>query len=249
MDKIQDILLGALRQAAADPEAEHRLYGGGKLDGLFATKNSLQAEIASQALTDGLLEMVRTESKGKTTIEWVKVTPKGIEHLLEQESPLRVLQELQGLLQANQEGLPAWMADLQTRVADLSRQVEESLTAMRDRIDFLAQRVAEALKRADRMGPVLPEGSATALPWSHEAVSYLEKRQAGGLGERCPLPELFAILRPKEEDLTIVDFHSGLRRLHDRGVLRLLPFEEEGGPPEPEYALLDGANILYYAAR
>ena len=45
------------------------------------------------------------------------------------------------------------------------------------------------------------------------------------------------------------DFHVGLRRLHDRGVLRLLPFEGPDGPPEPEYALLDGPAMYYFAAR
>src|SRR5436309_3448963 len=53
----------------------------------------------------------------------------------------------------------------------------------------------------------------------------------------------------KEESLTVKDFHVGLRRLHDRGALRLLPFEGPEGPPEPEYALLDGAAMYYFAAR
>jgi hypothetical protein len=60
---------------------------------------------------------------------------------------------------------------------------------------------------------------------------------------------LFAAVKDREEGLTVRDFHTGLRRLHDRGVLRLLPFEGAGGPPEPEYALLDGADMYYFAAR
>jgi hypothetical protein len=48
----------------------------------------------------------------------------------------------------------------------------------------------------------------------------------------------------------VTDFHERLRRLRDRRALNLLPFS--GSPneiPEPEYALLDGVDLLYYAAR
>jgi len=48
----------------------------------------------------------------------------------------------------------------------------------------------------------------------------------------------------------VTAFHDGLRRLQDQRVIRLLPF---AGPPDelpqPEYALLDGATFMYYAAR
>ena len=45
-------------------------------------------------------------------------------------------------------------------------------------------------------------------------------------------------------------FHDGLRRLTDYHAVTLLPF---AGPvdalAEPEYALLDGKTVLYYATR
>ena len=53
----------------------------------------------------------------------------------------------------------------------------------------------------------------------------------------------------REDELTIRDFHTGLRRLHDRGLLRLFPADDNFGPAEPEYALLDGANVFYFAAK
>jgi hypothetical protein len=62
MDKATAILLEALRQGAA-ASGEQRLYRSGKLPGLFAGRTSLHSEIASQAVRDGLLEMVRTEAK------------------------------------------------------------------------------------------------------------------------------------------------------------------------------------------
>ena len=59
------------------------------------------------------------------------------------------------------------------------------------------------------------------------------------------LPELFSHLREKEAALTIREFHSGLRMLHDRGLVKLSPAES---PDQPEYALLDGADMYYFAA-
>ena len=248
MDKDKQVLLEALRQGA-DGAQEHRLYRSGKLPGLFSGRTTLHSEVADKALREGLLEMVRTETRGKTVVEWVKVTPLGMSFLVEHESPLQVLEELHEALRKNQDGLPAWFAELRQKLEDSTGMLVEEFQGMAHRLEVLSQRVVEALQRAERMGPALPEGSAGALPWGNEAVVYLDRRKDAGLEDRCPLPELFTIVRQKEEALTLRDFHSGLRRLHDRGVIRLLAFEGGNGPPEPEYALLDGAMMYYWAAR
>jgi hypothetical protein len=248
MDKVKEILVEALRQGVQEG-GEQRLYRSGKLPGLFAGRTSLHAEIASLAVRDGLLEIIRTEAKGKTTSEWVKVTPKGIEFLLEHESPITAMEELKSVLQINQDGIPKWLAELRQNLDTLSQTLNSEVQALSRRLETLTVRVVEALKRAEKLGPALPEGAVGALTWAHEAVGYLERRRDGGLGEKCPMPELFAAVKDKEGGLTLKDFHIGLRRLHDRGVLRLLPFEGADGPPEPEYALLDGPDVFYYAAR
>ena len=68
--KLTQALVEALKQALSD-SAEHRLFRSGKLAGLFAGRAGVNAEAAAQALRDGLLEVTRTETKGKTTTEWV----------------------------------------------------------------------------------------------------------------------------------------------------------------------------------
>lgn len=246
MHKESRLMVEALRQGAGQEEI--RLYRSGKLPGLFPSRTAANAELAAQAMRDGLVESVRTDTKGKTVTEWVRLTPKGSQFLVEQESPLHVLEELHGLFKQNEQGLPTWFAELQQRLEDVRRGVLEEFQAMTRKIEWLGQRVVEALQRAERLGPALPPGAAGVLPWSNEAVHYLERRRHSAVGERCPLPELFAVALKQAPELTIHDFHSGLRRLHDRGVLRLLTYEGEDGPPEPEYALLDGPTMYYYAA-
>ena len=68
MDKATEALIDALKQCLADP-AEQRLFKTGKLDGLFASRGGANSEAAARAVQEGLLEVVRTETKGKTTID------------------------------------------------------------------------------------------------------------------------------------------------------------------------------------
>jgi hypothetical protein len=248
MDKITELLIVALKQAMAGP-GEQRLFRMGKLPGLFPSRAGAGAETAARALRDGMLEVVRTETRGKTTVEWVRPTPRGVDFLHQHESPVRAMQELRAVLGINQEGIPAWVAEIRQNLQALAARLTEEAQAIAHRLDALSQRVAEGLKRAEGLAPALPDGTAAAVPWGQEALDYLDRRRAGGIPGQCPLPELFAALREKHTELTVKDFHAGLRRLHDRGVLRLLPFEGTGELPEPEYALLDGAAVYYYAGR
>src|SRR5687767_8584391 len=120
MDKIQSILLEALREGAA-ATGELRLYRSGKLPGLFAARTSAHAEAATLGLRDGLLEITRSETKGKTVVEWARVTPKGVQHVLDRESPVRAMEELRDLLKLNEHGLAAWVDELRHKIDDVGR--------------------------------------------------------------------------------------------------------------------------------
>ena len=86
-ERPSEFLITALKQALAEP-GERRLFRSGKLPGLFASKTGAAAEVAFAALRDGLFEITRTETKGKIAIDWVEITPKGVEFLHAHESPL-----------------------------------------------------------------------------------------------------------------------------------------------------------------
>lgn len=248
MERVKGILVEALRQAAASSGAQ-RLYRSGKLPGIFPSRSSLHIEAATQAVRDGLIEIVRSEAKGKTVVEWAQVTPQGIQFVLDHDSPIRAMDELHALLQTNAAGMPRWLEQIRQQLDELGHSFLKELDGFRARFEHLTERVQEGLRRTDKFGCDLPEGTAGSIPWTRTLVDYLERRREGGIGERCPLPELFAHVRGHDAHLTIQDFHHGLRRLHDRGTVRLCPHDGLGGPPEPEYALLDGAMVYWYAAR
>jgi hypothetical protein len=63
------------------------------------------------------------------------------------------------------------------------------------------------------------------------------------------LPELFNALQLNHKEMSIAAFHDQLLRLQDRRTLKLLPFEGDVSTiPEPEFALPDGMQLLYYVA-
>src|SRR5438093_12902290 len=247
-DKVTEALLDALRQALAEPR-EQLLVKIGKQPGMFTGKSGANAEASARALRDGLLEIVRTESKGKTAVEWVRITPAGVTFLHEHESPLRALNDLKEMLNTAQEALPSWLSQMQAEMQQLSARLSQEAERWTQHLQALDRRIDEALKRIPA-GPSVSNGMAALVPWAPDALAYLDRRQTGSHSGSCSLPELFAALKQDHDDLSLTTFHNGLRRLQDGRVVRLLPFPDPSDKlPEPEYALLDGGAVLYYVEK
>src|SRR5439155_6928511 len=164
-DKVTEALVEGLKQALAEP-GEQRLFKSGKLTGLFPGRTGANAEAATHALRDGLLEIVRTETKGKTVIEWVRLTPRGVRFLHDHESPIMVLRELREELRTTKEGVPAWLVHMRQEMLNLGGRLAEDLQRVTQRLDALSQRVEEALRRSEAIGPPMPEGVAATVPWA-----------------------------------------------------------------------------------
>ncbi len=245
-DRVTEVLAAALKRALDDPAAEYRLYKSGKLDGLFPGRGGVAARAAELALAEGLLETARTEVKGKTVIEWVRLTPRGVEFLHNRESPAQALHELCDALRANRRAVPVWLADMRATLQALDERLAADAQMWQQRLDALTRRVEEALRRLDAAGP--PPEVARAYPWAADALAYLDRRRGSGAGGDCPLPELFGALAREHEGLSVGAFHEGLRRLREARALRLA--SADGAPlARPEFALLDGGSVLYYAGR
>lgn len=248
MDRVTTLLLAALNQALAEPN-EHRLYRSGRLPGLFPSRAGSSAEAARHAIQEGLLEVIRSEPRGKLVLDWVRVTPKAVEFVHAHESPIAAIKELKAALDGTAQHLPKWLAQLQQAVSDLAVQLDHQVQAMARRIDSLSSRVEQAITRLESSQPQVSAPLADLVPWANEALRYLDRRSESGRSAACPLSELFAAMRTAESDLTVPEFHNGLRRLFDRGIVRLLPHQGGNGLPEPEYALLDGLTTYYFATR
>jgi hypothetical protein len=254
MVHVEQSLVNALRQALSEP-GEQRLYRSGKLSGLFPNRNGVHGSAAAEALRDGLLESVRTETKGKTVIEWVRLTPHGVEFLHDRESPLIPLQELRSTLRLNQQAMPVWLTEMRGALQAMDERLAADARKWLERLDALARRVDETLRRLEQSAPLLPPEIAQEHPWAIDALNYLDRRRlaagtsANGDTLSCPLPELFAALMRQHPDLSVRMYHEGLRRLHERRLVQLQPAASLDDLPQPEYALLEGAAVFYHVAR
>lgn len=248
-EKVRAALLDALRAALAT-DTETLLFRSGKLPGLFPMRTAIANAAADLARSEQLLDVVRREEKGRLVLEWVRISPAGVEYLYRHESPRAVLGELRDALAVSRTGVPVWLDEVRQELTTIGAKLATEVELLTRKLDGLAKRVDDALRRADAAGPGWPEGVADAVPWSVAALAYLDKRRESGLSGHCPLPELFSAVRRREPGLSLVDYHEGLKTLAAYKAVLLLPFD---GPayalPEPEYALPEGEGFLYYAAR
>lgn len=241
-----DLILDALKMALATP-GDHRLFRSGKLPGLFPSKAGASADAALAALADGLLETTRTEAKRRHVVEWVRATPRGVAFVHDRDSPKAVLRELRDLIGTTRAGVPAWMDDARRQIADAAERFERQGQALLARLDDLTARVDAALRRADAGGPGVPDSVAKLVPWALGALAYLDRRRETGAAGPAPIAELFTAVREAHPDLTVPEFHDGLRRLHDVRALRLKSLG--GDVPDPEFAVVVGAEVCGHVER
>src|SRR5207248_4462101 len=148
----------------------------GKQPGLFAGKSGANAEAAARALQEGLLEIVRTESKGKSVAEWARITPAGVTFLHDHESPQLALSDLKEMLNANRQTIPAWLGQMQENLQQLSARLGQEAERWTQHLQALDRRVDEALKRSPAALSI-SNGMAALVPWATDALAYLGRRQ------------------------------------------------------------------------
>ncbi len=237
-----ETLIAALKGALAQSEPQP-LHRGPKQPGLFSARTGAAGEAARQALQQGLLEVVRRETRGKAETEWVRITPLGVQFVHQHESPRAVLEELVEVLRSNQAGWPRWAAELQSQLHALSHRLDDTLQRQERHLEQLLRRAEAALER------VRAANAGTPLqPWQLAGIDYLQQRQTA-TDSPCQLSELFGALRNRHAELALGVFHEGLAELRDRRAIELLPFAGHlSDLAEPEYALLEGP-VVYSAAR
>jgi DNA-binding PadR family transcriptional regulator len=267
-DKLTQHITDALGRAAAEP-AGLPLFAARGDPGLFPTTAK---PAAHKAVSDGLLYVARTETKGKATRELHALTEKGWDHLLAAVNPRQVLEDFVRALEARQGevgellGTARRMAEslhgLREAVARVLPQVTATRVFSRD-AESAERSVPAALRSADSAsrlsgnptgtshmnGTALLEPPVETRTELAEAVLARLADWSGAAGEDCPLPELFRSLTTREPPPTIGEFHDCLRKLHAGGAIYLHPWT---GPlyalPEPAVALLVGHGVAYYAS-
>ncbi|MCS7020276.1 MAG: hypothetical protein NZ703_07350 [Gemmataceae bacterium] len=239
-----EVLLAALRVAVSQP-GEHRLFRAGKLPGLFPQRVGPAAVAATYALQHGLLQITRRETRGKVVNEWVQSTPAAVRFVHDHDSPQAILREWKQLLALTSTGVPAWLEQIRQQLTALTRQVEAQTQAVLEQLHGLQQRLEAALRRQELDRTLLGEPLGQSVPWAADALEYLDQR-CSTTAAPCPLPELFTAIATRHPHLDIPAFQTGLVRLDELRLVRLLEHE----PVEaPEFALLHRGRLLYAVQR
>lgn len=226
-DKSTSLIVDALRCGLAAPNGLP-LFAGKGGPGLFPATTA--AKQAAQLCKDqGLLQVLRTETRGKSSLETCAVSEKGLSYLLRQEHPKAVLEQLVTGLQERSGQLDG--------VIDAARQSQ----AILDRLRTFTEKVLEEVRKS-----ALPTLQADLCA---DILNVLTEWQRAGNLDDCALPELYWQLKRSAPKLAVGAFHDALRRLHDEHRLLLHPWT---GPlydlPEPGFALLIGHEIAYYVS-
>jgi hypothetical protein len=244
-DKLTQQIVEALSKAAAEP-AGLPLFTAKSDPGLFT--NSAKAA-AQKCLSDRLLKVVRSESKGKSPRDLYALAEAGWEFLLAAMNPKQVLEDFVRVVEERQGEVGELLAT--------ARQMAETLLGLKDAVSRVLPRVL-----MNRIEPVFAEPRFMETR-SNGAAALLEARpctlteailealgewsSSANAGADCPLPELY---RRVGGAATLGEFHDRLRELHGGGSIYLHPWT---GPlhelPDPACALLVGHGIAFYASR
>jgi hypothetical protein len=235
-DKIRSLILDALSRAAAEPDGLP-LLGGKSGAGLFPS-GAAGKQAALQGKAEGLLRVLRVQTKGKSAQEICAVTDKGLALLLDQANPRLVLEALVAALQTREQQM--------NTLLDGARASQQHLQSLR----VVAEKILQQLSR-----PPSLTASAAEKNGKHETdaaaalLARLVGRHRHGALDDCPLPELWRHVRTTCPALTLGQFHDLLRRLHEARKIYLHPWT---GPlyelPEPACSLLVGHEVAYYAS-
>jgi hypothetical protein len=231
-DRSTQLLLDGLERTLADPSGVP-LHGTKTAPSLFPT-TSIGKQTAQRCKDLGYLRPVQSETKGKKPLEICALTEKGLDYLVSQVGPKRLLEDLVRAIEARHAQLH--------ELVSTARQTQATLDALKVATEKVLQYQSEPTPGHS----AATNGSST---WPRAMLSCLAQWHATRNSEDCPLPELFRQSQETAPGLTIGRFHDALRLLHAQEQIYLHPWT---GPlydlPEPAFALLAGHEIVYYAS-
>lgn len=242
MHQATELLISTLKKAHA-AQAAILVHASGKSDGLFPRRTAESQAVMDQCLRDGLLELERTESKGKTLLEWVRLTPRGWQFLQQATSPREIIQELLARLDVQEAGMAQWVAQIKDQVLHLANRLESYLLKQEEEWRGLKAQCLAALAKIQTTNASSVLTSHAFLPWQLDVLTLAEQHAQIGRPV-CLLQDLFTTLQKAHADLTITSFHTGLLEMRDRGCIELLTTTQDiSAMAEPEYLLLDGQHL------
>ncbi|MCS7166235.1 MAG: hypothetical protein RMI91_01815 [Gemmatales bacterium] len=231
--EVEALVLVALRRGLTASEGLP-LFASGRQPGLFP-RHRVGKQAAEFCLQRGWLEVVGEATALAKGQERYWPSEAGVRWLVEQGCARLVLEALSRQIGECERHWQTW--------AEQIGQVQRQLEQLRRRVETALAVLAPEQQQPERF-PIWQ-----AEVWQHTLLRCLRHWQDTHPQEDCPLPELFRQVQARHPYLTVGAFQDGLRRGHAQGRILLHPW---AGPiheiPEPEFALLIGHALVYYAS-
>jgi hypothetical protein len=240
----QATALEALARALADPTP--KLMLGSKSAPGFFTGSSAPVKAAARLCEERgwLAPTGELVGKGKSRKPTYRLTPAGLQAVLQHSEPLQLLRGLEGTLRQQLEVFTA-LREQMGRLLEGARPVAEAVAALTARME--PPDVEQIVRRMGQGGTPASAPPQVAGDWLEQAVQLVREQQQRDRYQPLTLPQLFAALRRSHPVLTLGQFHDGLRTLRDQGRIRLSPWTRALATlDDARNALFLDGEVMYY---
>jgi hypothetical protein len=223
------------------------LHGSAKSPGVFKGASAGDKTAAQFALEKGWLEKTgQTLGKGKSAKDLYRITPAGLQAVLARADPTSVLQKLQESLGSVEKTLAEALRPLES-LSQLKSAVAQALERIKPiDLDAVTRKLAET-RQPSAPAANLPDSRPTTNAWGEEVVRLAAEQKQRHAFQRLTLPQLYERLRATHPNLTLGEFHDGLRRLQDEKRIRLGPYTQALATlDDPRNALFLDREVKYY---
>jgi hypothetical protein len=241
-DKYTPLILDALTRAAAE-SAGLPLLASKAAAGLFP--NTAAGKAAAKRCRDDLMLETLPHDPAARPRDVCTITSRGLQHLVENVSPKKVLEDFVRILEERRGQVDELLATA-ARMAENIDGLKATVAAVLPQV--ATARVPVPTNRLNGSVPPLPPKATTPADVAGAIQTHLAD-WTGEVARDCPLPDLYRAVSCGHPACSVGLFHDALRQLHDAGRVYLHPWT---GPlyavPEPTFALLVGHNVAYYAS-
>jgi hypothetical protein len=187
---------------------------------------------------------------GKSKKEKYRLTPTAVHAILEGSEAVQLLRGLNDHMKAQIESLKNLQAQIGL-VLNQAGPLGDAVAALQRRLqppnlDDIRRQLGPAAPVAAPTPPAVAPAAPLAA-WLDRVLTLINQQRERDRFQQLNLPALWQQLRQGQPDLTLGQFHDGLRTLRDQGRIRLVPFTRALATIEdPRNALFLDGEVMYY---
>jgi hypothetical protein len=237
--------LAALARALSDAGPK-LLFAPGTTPSFFGSKKKADEPAAHLCVDRGWLQSTgEFVGKGKSKQEKYRLTPEGVRAALEQSETPQLLRGLGEGLNKQVEHLKAVRDQIGQLLGEIGP-VVQSVAALERRIQPPSlEEIRKQLGSATTPAPASPRALPSA--WQDRVAQLAAEQRARDRFQPVSLPALLQKIRGEQPDLTLGQYHDGLRSLRQQGRIRLIPFTRALATiDDPSNALFLDGEVMYY---